>query len=48
MSHVALGASYELFKFWLFSAGPTVQYTYQKSDSLAAHLATAGMKLTFY
>lgn len=48
MSHAAIGAALELWKFWLFSAGPAVQYTYQTSDSLSAHLATAGMKLTFY
>jgi hypothetical protein len=48
MSHLAVGAAWEVWKFWLFSAGPAVQYTYQYSNSLSAHLATAGMKLTFY
>jgi hypothetical protein len=48
MTHLAVGVSYEAWKFWLFSAGPVVQYTYQRSTSLSAHLATAGMKLTFY
>lgn len=48
MSHYAIGAAYEVWQFWLFSAGPAVQYTYQTSPSLSAHLVTAGMKLTFY
>lgn len=48
MSHLGLGASYELWKFGLFSAGPLVNYTYQFSQSLSSHVATAGLKLTFY
>jgi hypothetical protein len=48
MSHLGVGASYEVWKFWLFSAGPVVNYSYQFSQSLSSHMATVGMKLTFY
>jgi hypothetical protein len=48
MSHLGVGVSYELWKFWLFSAGPVLNYTHQFSQSLSSHLVTAGMKLTLY
>ena len=48
MSRVGLGVSYEVWKFWLFSAGPVVNYTYQFSQSLSTHMATAGIKLSLY
>ncbi len=48
MSHVGVGLSYEVFKFWLFSAGPVVNYSHQFSQSMSSHIATAGIKLTFY
>lgn len=48
MSHLGIGLSYEVFKFWLFSAGPVVNYTHQFSESMSSHLVSAGMKLTFY
>lgn len=48
MTHLAIGAAYEVWKFWLFSAGPAVQYSYQRSTSLSSHLATAGVRMTFY
>lgn len=48
MSHLGVGLSCELWKFWLFSAGPVVNYTYQFSQSLSSHVATGGMKLTLY
>lgn len=48
MTHLSVGAAYEVWKFWLFSAGPAVQYTYQTSTSLSAHMGTAGLRMTFY
>lgn len=48
MSHLSLGVSYEVWKFWLFSAGPVVNYTHQFSQSMTSHLVTGGIKLAFY
>jgi hypothetical protein len=48
MSHLSFGVSYEVFKFWLFSAGPVVNYAHQFSQSVSGHAVTGGMKLTFY
>lgn len=48
MSHLSLGASYEVFKFWLFSAGPVLNYSHQFSQSMTGHSVTGGIKLTFY
>lgn len=48
MSHLGIGLSYEVFKFWLFSAGPVVGYTHQFSESMSSHLVSGGMKLTLY
>lgn len=48
MSHLGLGVTYTPWRFWLFSAGPEVRYVYQYSQSLTAHLATVGMRLSFF
>lgn len=48
MSHLALGVSYEVWKFWLFSAGPVVNYMHQFSQSMSSHAVTGGIKLTLY
>lgn len=48
MSHLALAAGYSPWRFWHFSAGPELRYTYQYSQSMTAHVATAGMRLTFF
>jgi hypothetical protein len=48
MSHLSLGASYEVFKFGLFSAGPVLNYSHQFSQTMTGHSITGGIKLTFY
>lgn len=48
MSVLSWSVFYEPWRFWHFSAGPTVSYTHSFSQSLTIHQALAGFRLVFY
>jgi hypothetical protein len=48
VSVLQAGAFYEPWSFWSMATGPTVQYSYQYSQSITVHMVTAGWRLAYY
>lgn len=48
VSVIGVGAFYEPWQFWHFSAGPALMYTHEFSQPLNSHVVTLGMRLAFY
>ncbi len=48
VSVIQAGAFYEPWSFWSMATGPTLQYSYQFSQSITVHMVTAGWRLAYY